>query len=38
MERITILDTAGNPVSLDAIRSEDQHDHDGEDHTGHDHD
>jgi len=30
LERVTITDSAGNPVDLDALRAEggDQHDHD----------
>ncbi len=35
LERVTIKDSSGAPVSLDELRGEDQ---EGEDHTGHDHD
>jgi trigger factor len=43
LERVTVTDSAGNPVSVDELRGSGEaddhegHDHEGHDHEGHDH-
>jgi trigger factor len=37
MERVVMTDTNGEVLSLDALRTQEEHDHEGDDHEGHDH-